>query len=230
MRLKELTAEKDEFQRRHEDCTAAADLERLFADRDKIHVGKLAKAKEEVLQLKGELEKLKKEHAKEIAQVTSDSEKTVAEQKQLTEKAVTQVSAVQKDLDTFVDQQNVWLSVLTHTQAAMRERFPESEDTTRKVVESRWMKRAEEMHLESSWSIEDHLLALQATVEPMKIMGLDIFQASIEMVRALWPDDKLPLFLAELAARLVDGPERLDDWRASAGQVGADESFMSKPP
>ena len=81
------------------------------------------------------------------------------------------------------------------------------------------------MHLESSWGIEDHLVALQARVDPMKVIGVDIFQAAIEMVKALWPEDKLPLPPSEIAERLRDGPERLDEWRASAGRVGADEAL-----
>ena len=81
------------------------------------------------------------------------------------------------------------------------------------------------MPLESSWGIEDHLVALQARINPMKVIGVDVFQAAIEMVKALWPEDKLPLPPSEIAERLQDGPERLDEWRASAGRVGADEAL-----
>jgi len=65
-RVKDLLAEKESIERRHQGSTPVADLDKLLAERDQIHAGKLQKEKEEVLQLKGELEKLKKEHAKEI--------------------------------------------------------------------------------------------------------------------------------------------------------------------
>ena len=81
------------------------------------------------------------------------------------------------------------------------------------------------MPLESSWGIEDHLVALQARINPMKVIGVDVFQAAIEMVKALWPEDKLPLSPSEIAERLQDGPERLDEWHVSAGRVGADEAL-----
>ena len=105
------------------------------------------------------------------------------------------------------------------------ESFPETEHAAQKAVEKRWAKRAEGMPLESSWGIEDHLAALEARVKPMKVIGVDIFEAAIDMVKALWPEDKLPVPPSEIAERLQDGPERLDEWRESAGRVGADEAL-----
>ena len=93
----------------------------------------------------------------------------------------------------------------------MTESFPESEHAAKRAVEKRWAKRAEAMPLESSWGIEDHLAALQARINPMKVIRVDVFQAAIEMVKALWPEDKLPLSPSEIAERLQDGPERLDE-------------------
>src|SRR3954451_24800616 len=81
------------------------------------------------------------------------------------------------------------------------------------------------MPLPADWSIEDHLAALQARVEPMKVIGVDMFQAALEMVQALWPDEPLPASPSELVAKLQDGPSRLDDWRASAAQIGSDEAL-----
>ena len=103
--------------------------------------------------------------------------------------------------------------------------FPHSEHTAQRAVEKRWGKRAEAMPLESSWGIEDHLVALQARVKPMKVIGVDVFEAAVEMVKALWPEEQLPLSPSEIAQRLQDGPERLDEWRASAGRIGSDEAL-----
>lgn len=84
---------------------------------------------------------------------------------------------------------------------------------------------AEAFPLDTVWSIDDHLVALAARVKPMKVIGVDVFKAALEMVKALWPDEKPPSSAADLADRLTDGPARLDDWRASAARVGADESL-----
>ena len=105
------------------------------------------------------------------------------------------------------------------------ESFPESEHAAKRAVEKRWGKRAEAMPLESSWGIEDHLAALQARVQPMKVVGVDVFEAAIEMVKALWPEEQLPSSSSEIAERLQAGPERLDEWRASAGRIGSDEAL-----
>lgn len=118
-RVKVLLADKESLERRHRGCTSAADLDRLLAERDQAHAGKLQKEKDEVLRLKGELEKLKKEHAKEIEQVTLACEQTISEQKELTDKAVKQVSSAQKELDALAGKQKVWLSELVRTQSAM---------------------------------------------------------------------------------------------------------------
>ena len=59
----------------------------------------------------------------------------------------------------------------------------------------------------------------------MKVIGVDLFEAAIEMMKALWPEEAVPLSPSRIAERLQDGPERLDEWRASAGRVGADEAL-----
>ena len=119
-RIDALTLEKSEFEGRHQDCTAAVDLERILSDRDRVNAGKLAKEKEEVIRLKAEVEKLKKDHAKELETVKSACQTEFLKQKELADTAVVQVSTVQKSLDVFKGQQKVWLSALAQTQAAMR--------------------------------------------------------------------------------------------------------------
>ena len=118
-----LTSEKSEFEGRHQDCTAAVDLERILSDRDRVNAGKVAKEKDEVIRLKGELDKLKKDHAKELENVKSACQAEVIKHKELADTAVVQVSTVQKSLDVFKGQQKVWLSVLAQTQAAMRGKY-----------------------------------------------------------------------------------------------------------
>ena len=119
-RVERLTSEKSEFESHHQDCTAAVDLERILADRDRINAGKVAKEKDEVIRLKAEVEKLKKDHAKELAELKSACHTEVSKHKELADTAVVQVSTVQKSLDIFAGQQKVWLSALSQTQAAMR--------------------------------------------------------------------------------------------------------------
>ena len=118
-----LTSEKSEFESRHQDCTAAVDLERILADRDRINAGKVAKEKDEVIRLKGELEKLKKDHAKELEKLKSACQAEVTKHKELADTAVVEVSTVQKSLDVFKVQHKVWLSVLAQTQTAMHGKY-----------------------------------------------------------------------------------------------------------
>ena len=103
-RVKTLTSEKSEFESHHQDCTAAVDLERILADRDRINAGKVAKEKDEVIRLKTEVEKLRKDHAKEMADLKSACETEVLKHKELADTAVVQVSTVQKSLDVFTGQ------------------------------------------------------------------------------------------------------------------------------
>ena len=119
-RVERLTSEKSEFESRHQDCTAVVDLEWILADRDRINAGKVAKERDEVIRLKAEVEKLKKDHPKELENLKSACQAEVAKHKELADTAVVQVSTVQKSLDVFTGQQKVWLSVLSQTQAAMR--------------------------------------------------------------------------------------------------------------
>ena len=119
-RIDSLNSEKSDFEGCHQDCTAAVDLERILADHDRVNAGKLSKEKEEVIRLKAEVEKLKKDHAKELENLKSACQAEVAKHKELADTAVVQVSTVQKSLDVFKGQHKVWLSVLAKTQAAMR--------------------------------------------------------------------------------------------------------------
>ena len=73
-----------------------------------------------MIRLKAEVEKLKKDHAKELAELKSACHTEVSKHKELADTAVVQVSTVQKSLDIFAGQQKVWLSALSQTQAAMR--------------------------------------------------------------------------------------------------------------
>ena len=119
-RVDRLTVGKSDFESRHQDCTAAVDLERIISEHDRVNAGKVAKEKDEVIRLKGELEKMKKDHAKELENLKSAAEIEIAKHRELADTAVIEVSTVQKSLDVFRGQQKVWLSVLGRTQAAMR--------------------------------------------------------------------------------------------------------------
>ena len=80
-RIDVLTSEKSEFESHHQDCTIAVDLERILADRDRVNAGKLSKEKEEVIRLKAEVEKLKKDHAKELENLKSACQAEVVKHK-----------------------------------------------------------------------------------------------------------------------------------------------------
>jgi TPP-dependent trihydroxycyclohexane-1,2-dione (THcHDO) dehydratase len=90
-------------------------LDRILADRDRINAGKLTKAKEEVEPLKQELAKAKNDHAAELISINTAHHKALDEQKELTSKAVREVSIAQKQIDEYAGQEKVWLAVLEKT-------------------------------------------------------------------------------------------------------------------
>jgi DNA repair exonuclease SbcCD ATPase subunit len=104
-RISALTAERADLEKKHQDCTAAADMERILADRDRVSNGKLAKEKEESLRLAAEMKKMEQKHAEELATMRSACEAEVNKQKELADMVVTQVSTTQKSLDRCRAQQ-----------------------------------------------------------------------------------------------------------------------------
>jgi hypothetical protein len=73
--------------------------------------------------------------------------------------------------------------------------------------------------------MEDQVIAAAARVQPLKIVGTDVFAAAIRCHRVLWPDEPAPKSARALARNLKDCEDRLDAWRESAARAGADEAL-----
>ena len=73
--------------------------------------------------------------------------------------------------------------------------------------------------------MEDHLVALNARLAPLKIIGVDLLDVAIHAFRALWPDVPSPKKVPELVEWLMASDSRLDEWRGSAARAGADEAM-----
>jgi len=73
--------------------------------------------------------------------------------------------------------------------------------------------------------VEDHLAALSARLNPLKIIGVDVLNASIHTFRALWPGVEPPTSVADLVEWLKTSDDSLNEWRESAARVGADEAL-----
>src|SRR3954463_12447658 len=73
--------------------------------------------------------------------------------------------------------------------------------------------------------MEDFLIAVGATIGPMKIMGRDLVQAAIRAYHVLWPNTSVTPDIDEikiLVERLMASQNQLNPWRESAGRAGAD--------
>src|SRR3954463_13469852 len=73
--------------------------------------------------------------------------------------------------------------------------------------------------------MEDFLIAVGATIGPMKIMGKDLVQAAIQAYHVLWPNTSVTPDIDEikiLVERLMASQNQLNPWRESAGRAGAD--------
>ena len=72
------------------------------------------------------------------------------------------------------------------------------------------------------FSMDDHLAAMAARVEPITMLGYELRQAAEELYRLLWPTETLPQDLSNLITWLEKAPDRFLDWKESATRAGAD--------
>ena len=101
--------------------------------------------------------------------------------------------------------------------------FPESDRTATSAVK-RFRSGLGIADLDSALqNMDEHLVSVSTRLGPLKIMGIDLHQAAMNTVKALWPDTPLPATVSELVELLKTSEDRLIDWRESAGRVMADE-------
>ena len=54
---------------------------------------------------------------------------------------------------------------------------------------------------------------MSARIKPLKVLGVDLFNAGIRVFNALWPDVDAPASLLELVEELMASEDRLSEWR-----------------
>ena len=65
--------------------------------------------------------------------------------------------------------------------------FPQSNDVVDGSVAKSRRQQIKTGLISSTWSIDDHLLALSARVNPLHVLGEDLLSAAIHAQAALWP-------------------------------------------
>ena len=116
-------------------------------------------------------------------------------------------------------------ALIRHISCFSPEDFPHSELSAKTAVSKVRRKRAESGPIDETWTVEDHLAALSARLNPLKIIGVDVLNAAIHTFRALWPGVEPPTSVADLVEWLKTSDDRLNEWRESAARVGADEAL-----
>jgi len=106
------------------------------------------------------------------------------------------------------------------------EHFEHSKDKAVREVLAARAKRAETETLGESWDMQDHLVALNARIRPLRAIGTQLVDAAIQVHRALWPKVKTPTCIDELATKLKGAEARLREWRCSSARAGADKALV----
>ena len=105
------------------------------------------------------------------------------------------------------------------------EHFPHSQAAADNVTRRARQKKAATGPISEAWDIDDHLTALNARLSPLKTIGVNILDAAVRVYRVLWPESEAPASVTELSHCLQACEDRLNEWRASAARVGADEAL-----
>ena len=79
--------------------------------------------------------------------------------------------------------------------------------------------------ISTEWEIDDFLVALKARLGPIKRIGCDVLNTTIQLFHILWPKDPAPKTIRALAEKMMEAEDRLTEWRQSAARVGADEAL-----
>ena len=74
--------------------------------------------------------------------------------------------------------------------------------------------------------MDDHLVALKSRMSPLRAVRIGLLSTAIRVYNIFWPGCQPPASVDELSKSLLACEGRMDDWRSSAAQVGADEALM----
>ena len=96
------------------------------------------------------------------------------------------------------------------------EHFPHSETDANNIVAKSREQQIESGPISVDWSINDHLLALNARISPMRTIRVDLLTSAIRAYSVLWPSSGQCKSVAELAVCLQGTETRLREWRHSS--------------
>ena len=110
----------------------------------------------------------------------------------------------------------------------LSEHFEHCQAAAANTVKKARAKRAEASGapLPEAWDIEDHLIALQARISPLKSIGVELLNASIRAYNVLWPESPSVKTIAELSVCLQQTESRLREWRSSSARAGDDAALL----
>jgi len=94
------------------------------------------------------------------------------------------------------------------------------------AIQAARTKRAETETLSEEWDVQDHLVALNARIGPLRAIGTSLVDAAIQVHRTLWPKVQPPTSIDELATKLKGAEARLREWRSSSARAGADQALV----
>ena len=103
--------------------------------------------------------------------------------------------------------------------------FPQSNDSADSAVKKSRRRQIRDGPISSEPSIDDMLLSLRTRINPLRVMGVDLFSAAIRAHDVLWPGEEPLKGIIELIARLRDTESKLRAWRHSSARAGSDEAL-----
>ncbi|KAM0906964.1 hypothetical protein ACQ4PT_016440 [Festuca glaucescens] len=219
-------------------------MSQLKEGREK-QTAELQHGRDEVARLKKKIEGLKSQHKAEIMQVTESTQAEISKaKKELEDQRARAVAEVEKQLnaeinrhvqmlettdrinklqkeqaDITIEKMEGWKKMAEMLNRDMETAFPESRDlAVNAAVEARKDKMGPH---EEYWTLEDHMIAMAARVDHMKVLGIDLPLTAIKVFRTLWPDKTQLKKMKELCAWLNASDVWLIQWRESAGRAGA---------
>ncbi|KAK1697750.1 hypothetical protein QYE76_014447 [Lolium multiflorum] len=135
------------------------------------------------------------------------------------------LNELQKEqVDLLNDKIKHWATYAGKLNEDMADAFRESEKRAIKAIKEAQKGLTEPLEPIMT-TMEDYIVAMDARVSHMKVLGVDVLQAALKAFDALYPTEPRPKELPELCGWLIAAEIQLSEWRCSAGQAGADQAL-----
>ncbi|XP_024310315.1 uncharacterized protein LOC112268638 [Brachypodium distachyon] len=191
--------------------------------------------REDVARLQAQISAQTEAHKTEVGELTSTLS-TQADERILLENEVKKCKGLVAETETCAvaaekedAEKTRRFQVVRHElikiEAMLTKSFPQSVETAEAAVIKARKKRDPIGTTPFEYDLEDYLVSIASRVKPLKSCGVNMLNAGIRAFRALWPGEEAPTGIPELATRLLEVGDRLNEWRESAAHVGADEAL-----